>query len=132
MRYEHNTDDDSLNMERNAGQVGEVLAVSVSLLSQKDDVELFSGHGITGLDLAIRSGLPLATLYDITERSLSTRIFGTSFDSAFGEPVPTLGQRDHAFIDLAGIAHVKENLFNANLFWMPLENLTFWGFPIYA
>ena len=34
-----------------------------------------------------------------------------------------LVSRDHAFIDLAGTAQVKENFFNANLFWMPLENL---------
>jgi hypothetical protein len=37
--------------------------------------------------------------------------------------VPTLNQRDHAFIDLAGMAQIKENLVNANLFWMPFENL---------
>ena len=34
-----------------------------------------------------------------------------------------LANRDHAFIDLAGTAQIKENVFNANLFWMPLENL---------
>ena len=34
-----------------------------------------------------------------------------------------LVSRDHAFIDLAGTAQIKENLFNANLFWMPFENL---------
>jgi hypothetical protein len=38
--------------------------------------------------------------------------------------VPTLNSRDHAFIDLAGMAQIKENLFNANLFWMPFENLS--------
>src|SRR5206468_1981649 len=52
-----------------------------------------------------------------------SRIFGTHWDPAFGEPVPTLGQRDHSFIDLAGTARIKENVFNANLFWMPFEGL---------
>ena len=38
--------------------------------------------------------------------------------------MPTLGQRDHAFIDLSGSAQVDEHVFNANLFWMPLPHLT--------
>ena len=37
--------------------------------------------------------------------------------------MPTLGSRDHAFIDLAGTARIRENVFNANLFWMPFDNL---------
>ena len=92
---------------------------------QKDDVDLFSGHGITETRFSDSLWFTAGYSYTTLQNDLSgTRIFGTSFDSAFGEPVPTLGQRDHAFIDLAGIAQVKENLFNANLFWMPLESLT--------
>jgi len=129
MRYAHNTDDDSLNMERNAGQVGVVPSGERFVTQrQKDDVELFSGHGITETRFSDSLWFTAGYSYTTLQNDLSgTRIFGTSFDSAFGEPVPTLGQRDHAFIDLAGIAQVKENLFNANLFWMPLENLNVLG-----
>jgi phosphate-selective porin len=125
MRYEHNKDDDSLNMERNAGQVGVVPAGQRFVTQlQKDDVDLFSGHGITVTrfsdSLWFTAGYSYTTL---TNDISGTRIFGKQFDAAFGEPVPTLGPFDDAFIDLAGTAQVKENLFNANLFWMPLENL---------
>jgi hypothetical protein len=125
MRYEHNEDDDSLNMERNAGQVGVVPGGQRFVTQhQKDDVDLFSGHAITETRFSDSLWFTAGYSYTTLQNDLSgTRIFGTSFDSAFGEPVPTLGQRDHAFIDLAGIAQVKENLFNANLFWIPLENL---------
>ena len=125
MRYEHNENDDSLNMERNAGQVGVVPGGQRFVTQkQKDDVDLFSGHGITETRFSDSLWFTAGYSYTTLTNDLSgSRIFGTSFDSAFGEPVPTLGSRDHAFIDLAGIAQVKENLFNANLFWMPLENL---------
>jgi hypothetical protein len=126
MRYEHNENDDSLNMERNAGQGGVVPGGQRFVTQhQKDDVDLFSGHGITETRFSDSLWFTAGYSYTTLQNDLSgTRIFGTSFDSAFGEPVPTLGQRDHAFIDLAGTAQVKENLFNANLFWMPLESLT--------
>jgi hypothetical protein len=126
MRYEHNDNDDSLNMERNAGQVGVVPGGQRFVTQhQKDDVDLFSGHGITVTRFSDSLWFTAGYSYTTLQNDLSgTRIFGTHFDSAFGEPVPTLGQRDHAFIDLAGTAQVKENLFNANLYWVPLENLT--------
>src|ERR1041385_2285433 len=128
MRYEHNTDDYSLNMERGAGQLppaipppGQQRKVTQQ---QNDDVDLFSGHGIT--ETRITDNLWFTAGYSyttITNDFSGSRIFGTHWDEAFGEPVPTLGSRDHAFIDLAGTAQIKENLFNANLFWMPFENL---------
>ena len=126
MRYEHNENDDSLNMERNAGSVGVVPGGQRFVTQhQKDDVDLFSGHGITETRFSDSLWFTAGYSYTTLQNDLSgTRIFGTSFDSAFGKPVPTLGQRDHAFIDLAGTAQVKENLFNANLFWMPLDSLT--------
>jgi hypothetical protein len=129
MRYEHNENDDSLNMERSAGSIGVVPGGQRFVTQrQKDDVDLFSGHGIT--ETRITDSLWFTTGYSYTTlaNDLSgTRIFGTHFDAAFGEPVPTLGQRDHAFLDLAGTAQVKEHVFNANLFWMPLESLAILG-----
>jgi hypothetical protein len=125
MRYEHNQNDDSLNMERNAGQIGVVPGGQRFVTQhQKDDVDLFSGHGITETRLTDTLWFTNGYSYTTLTNDLSgTRIFGTHFDSAFGEPVPTLGQRDHAFLDLAGTAQVNEHVVNSNLFWMPLENL---------
>jgi hypothetical protein len=125
MRYEHNENDDSLNMERNAGQVGVVPGGQRKVTqTQNDDVDLFSGHAITETRFSDSLWFTAGYSYTTLQNDLSgTRIFGTHWDSAFGEPVPTLGSRDHAFIDLAGTAQDKENLVNANLFWMPQENL---------
>ncbi len=96
-------------------------------------MDLFSGHGIT--ETRITDSLWFTTGYSYTtlQNDLSgTRIFGPIFDSAFGEPLPTLGSRDHAFIDLAGTAQDKEHVANANLFWMPLRKPRgFSRFPIY-
>jgi hypothetical protein len=128
MRYEHNTNDYSLNVERGAGQLppavpppGQQRKVTQT---QNDDVDLFSGHGITVTRFSDSLWFSAGYSYTTLQNDLSgSRITGLHWDEAFGEPVPTLNQRDHAFIDLAGTAQIKENLFNANLFWMPLENL---------
>jgi hypothetical protein len=129
MRYEHNTNDYSLNLERGAGQLppavpppGQQRKVTQK---QDDDVDFWSGHGITETRITDNFWFTAGYSYTTITNDLSgTRIFGTHWDEAFGEPVPTLGSRDHAFIDLAGMAQIKENLFNANLFWMPFENLS--------
>jgi hypothetical protein len=128
MRYEHNDNDYSLNVERGAGQLPPVVPPPgqqrKATQTQHDDVDLFSGHGITETRITDNLWFTAGYSYTTLTNDLSgSRIFGTHWDSAFGEPVPTLGSRDHAFIDLAGTAQIKENLFNANLFWMPFENL---------
>jgi hypothetical protein len=128
MRYEHNTNDYSLNFERGAGQLPPVVPPPGQqrkvTQTQNDDVDLFSGHGITVTRLTDSLWFTAGYSYTTLQNDLSgSRITGLHWDEAFGEPVPTLGQRDHAFIDLAGMAQIKENLFNANLFWMPLESL---------
>ena len=128
MRYEHNTNDYSLNMERGAGQLppavpppGQQRKVTQQ---QNDDVDLFSGHGITETRITDNLWFTAGYSYTTITNDLSgSRIFGTHWDEAFGEPVPTLGNRDHSFIDLAGTAQIKEHVFNANWFWMPVENL---------
>ena len=125
MRYEHTEDNDSLNMERSAGSVGVVPGGQRKVTqTQNDDVDLFSGHGITETRITDNLWFTAGYSYTTLTNDLSgTRIFGTHWDQAFGEPVPTLGSRDTAFIDLAGTAQIKENLFNANVFWMPFDNL---------
>src|SRR6266700_1708824 len=125
MRYEHNENDYSLNMERSAGAIGVVPGGQRFVTQhQKDDVDLFSGHGITETRITDSLWFTAGYSYTTLENDLSgSRIFGTHFDSAFGEPVPTLGQRDHAFVDLAGMAEIKYHVFDANVFWMPMKDL---------
>jgi hypothetical protein len=128
MRYEHNTNDYSLNMERGAGQLppavpppGRQRKVTQQ---QNDDLDLFSGHGITQTRVTDNLWFTAGYSYTTITNDLSaSRIFGTHWDEAFGEPVPTLGSGDRAFINLAGTARIKEHLFNANLFWMPFESV---------
>ena len=128
MRYEHNTNDYSLNFERGAGQLPPVVPPPGQqrkvTQTQNDDVELFSGHGITETRITDNFWFTAGYSYTSLQNDLSgSRITGLHWDEAFGEPVPTLGQRDHAFIDLAGMAQTREHLVNANLFWMPFETL---------
>jgi hypothetical protein len=128
MRYEHNTNDYSLNTERDAGELPPVVPPPGQqrkvTQKQDDDVDLFSGHGITETRITDNLWFTAGYSYTTITNDLSgSRIFGTHWDEAFGEPVPTLANLDHSFIDLAGTARVRENLFNANVFWMPFENL---------
>src|SRR3954471_3670957 len=128
MRYERNTNDYSLNMERGAGQLPPVVSPPGQqrkvTQQQNDDLDLFSGHGITQTRVTDNLWFTAGYSYTTITNDLSaSRIFGTHWDEAFGEPVPTLGSGDRAFIDLAGTARIKEHLFNANLFWMPFESV---------
>ena len=128
MRYEHNEDNDSLNLERGAGQLPPLVSPPGSqrfiTQHQNDNVDLFSGHAIT--ETRFNEWLWFTTGYSYTtfQNDLSgSRLYGTDFDAAFGEPVPTLGRSDHSFIALAGNAEVREHVFNANLFYMPIKDL---------
>jgi hypothetical protein len=128
MRYEHNTNDYSLNMERGAGQLPPVVPPPGQqrkvTQTQNDDVDLWSGHGITETRITDNLWFTAGYSYTSLVNDVSgSRIVGTHWNEAFGQPVPTLNQRDHAFLNLAGMAWTREHLFNANLFWMPFDNL---------
>jgi hypothetical protein len=128
MRYEHNENDYSLNMERGAGQLPPLVdppgQQRFITQKQKDDVDLFSGHGITETRLTDSLWFTTGYSYTTLQNDLTgSRIHGTDWNASISDPVPTLGQRDHSFINLAGTATLKEHVFNANLFWMPRESL---------
>lgn len=129
MRYEHIDDHDALNMERSAGQLPPAVpppgAQRFVTQHMNDDIDMFSGHAIT--ETRITDSLWFTTGYSYTTLENDTsgsRNFGTHFDAAFGEPIPTLTQRDHAYMDLSGMAQVQYHVFNGNLFWMPLKDLS--------
>jgi hypothetical protein len=129
MRYEHSTVDDSLNMELGAGQLPPVVPPpgAQRFFTQRDvnNLDLFSGHAIT--ETRISDWLWFTAGYSYTTLGSDiggSRIIGTHFDADFGEPIPTLGPFDEAFVNLAGTSQVAEHIFNANVLWMPLKDLT--------
>jgi hypothetical protein len=129
MRYEHSTIDDSLNMERGAGQLPPIVPPpgAQRFITQRDvnNLDLFSGHAIT--ETRVSDWLWFTAGYSYTTLGSDiggSRIIGTHFDADFGEPVPTLRRFDEGFINLAGTSQVNEHVFNANVLWMPLKDLT--------
>jgi hypothetical protein len=129
MRYEHSTLDDSLNLERGAGQLPPVVPPpgAQRFITQRDvnNLDLFSGHAIT--ETRIKDWLWFTAGYSYTTLGSDiggSRVIGTHFDADFGEPVPTLRPFDHGFVNLAGTSQVAEHIFNANVLWMPLKDLT--------
>ncbi len=132
MRYEHDKNNYSLNMLRGAGQLPPVVAPPGQqrffTQHQNDDVDLYSGHAIGVMRFDDSLWFTAGYSYTTLQNDLSgSRLPGTTFDAAFGEPVPTLNSRDHSFINLAGIAEVDQHVFNANLFWMPVKDLDILG-----
>jgi hypothetical protein len=132
MRYEHNENEDSLNMIRGAGQLPPLVpppgGQRFNTQHQNDNVDLFSGHVIAEHRFSDSLWFTAGYSYTTMDNDLSgTRIFGNEFDAPFGEVIPTLGRFDHAFLDLAGTAQVDEHLFNANLFWMPAKEVNILG-----
>ena len=126
MRYEHSEDDNSLNTWRGAGDLSTLPgAQRFTTQHQRDDVDLFSGHAITETRFSDSLWFTAGYSYTTAQNDLSgTRIFGNEFDVPFGEVIPTLGQTDHAYLDLAGTARVDEHVVNANLFWLPVKEFT--------
>lgn len=132
MRYEHDDNDYSLNMIRGAGQLPPLVAPPGQLRfftqHQRDDVDLFSGHAIAETRFSDSFWLTTAYSYTTMTNDLTgSRLPGTTFDAAFGEPVPTLNRFDHSFINLAGTAQVDEHIINANLYWAPAKDITVVG-----
>jgi hypothetical protein len=129
MRYEHSDNDDSLNMERGAGELPPVVAPpgSERFVTQRenDRSDLFSGHTITETRFSDSLWFTAGYAYTTLESDLAgTRIIGSHFDAGFQEPILTLQPFDEGFLNLAGTTQMAQNLFTANVFWLPLKNLS--------
>lgn len=125
-RYEHSKDDNSLNTWRGAGDLSMLPGAQRFVTQhQRDDVDLFSGHAITETRFSDSLWFTAGYSYTTGQNDLSgTRIFGNGFDAPFGEPLPSLDFFDHAYLDLAGTAQTDEHVVNANLFWLPVKEVT--------
>ena len=129
MRYEHDNNDNSLNLWRGAGGVPPAVPPpgTQRFITEKstDDVDLFSGHGSTVTRFSDSFWLTTAYSYtSLTDDIGGSRIYGTTYNAAYNNPVPTLGPRDHGFLNLAGTTQVKQWVINFNTMWVPLKDLS--------
>jgi len=139
MRYEHNDNDDKLQLERGAGQFATIsgtpptitgpngTAAAQRFITQREDdsLDMYSGHIFT--ETRFTDSLWFTTGYSYTTLGADltgTRIIGPDYNSTIDDPILTLQSNDHGFLDLAGTSETFEHVFNANLFWIPLQDLS--------
>ena len=129
MRFEYNNNDDRQQLWRGAGQLPPVVAApgAQRFITEHDGnkVDLFSGHATT--ETRFSDSLWFTTAYSYTTLGsdlAGTRIYGTRYNAAFGNPILTLQPEDEGFLNLAGGSQVDQNVINLNLMWVPLKNLT--------
>ena len=129
MRYEHDNNDDSQNLWRGGGGVPPAVPPpgTQRFITEKstDDVDLFSGHATTVTRFSDSFWLTTAYSYtSLIDDIGGSRIYGTTYNAAYNNPVPTLGSRDHGYLNLAGTTQVKQWVINLNTMWVPLKDLT--------
>ena len=129
MRYEHDSNDNSLNLWRGAGQLPPLVPAPGAnrFITQKDkiDTDIFSGHVMTETRLSGKFWLTTAYSYTTSGSDLAgTRIIGTGFDAMFGDHILTLQSNDHQVLDLSGTSQTQEHVGNINMLWMPMKNLS--------
>jgi hypothetical protein len=121
MRYEHNNNDDRLQLERGAGGL-----TTQRYITQRDqsDLDLFNGHVITETRFSDTFWFTAGYSYTTLGSDLAgSRIYGPDYNSMYG-PFPNIQFRDEGFLNLAGTSEVDEHVVNGNLFWMPMKDVT--------
>ncbi len=122
MRYEHNNNDDRLQLQRS---VGNPAAQRYITQHDQNDLDLFNGHVITETRFSDTFWFTAGYSYTTLGSDISgTRIIGTDYNSMFVSPLSISQNHDEGFLDLAGTSEVSDHLFNANLYWMPIKDLT--------
>jgi hypothetical protein len=129
MRYEHDDNDDKLQLERGAGQlpprVNPPGAQRFITQSEGTEGDMFSGHIFT--ETHIKDWLWFTTGYSYTTFSsdlTGSRIVGPFYNAGIDDPIITLQSNDHSFINLAGTATNNEHVFNANVLFIPAKDFT--------
>jgi hypothetical protein len=129
MRYEHDNNDDRLQLERGAGQLPPVVpppgAQRFITQHETNEADLFSGHATTETRFSDSLWLTTAYSYTTMGSDLSgSRIYGTHYNASFSDPISTLGPFDEGFLNLAGSSQIEQQVANVNLMWVPMKNLT--------
>ena len=121
MRYEHDNNNDALNLQRNPDEANQRFITQ----KQSDNLDLFSGHATT--ETRFSDSLWLTTAYSYTTLSSDlsgSRIYGPFYYSSYSDPISTLGIRDEGYLNLSGTSNSQQWVFNLNLMWLPLKELT--------
>jgi hypothetical protein len=129
MRYEHSEVDDSLQLERGAGQLPPFVAAPGAqrffTQNDKNNLDSFNGHVTAETRFSDSLWVTSAYSYSTLNSDISgTRIIGTGYDSMFGDPILTLQSNDHGVLNLSGASQVDEHVINLNLMWLPAKQLT--------
>jgi hypothetical protein len=136
MRYEHDENDNSLNLWRGAGQFAILSGVAPNVnitgpggtaaaerfITQKERTEsdLFSGHGT--IETHINDQFWITAAYSYTSLSsdlTGSRIIGADYDSTYTDPILTLQSNDHGQLDLSGTSQASDHVVNLNFMWRP-------------
>ncbi len=104
MRYEHDNNNDALNLQRNPDEA------SQRFITQKEsnNFDLFSGHATT--ETRFSDSLWLTTAYSYTTLSSDlsgSRIYGPFYYSSYSDPIENLGPRDEGYLNLAGVSNAQ-------------------------
>ncbi|MEO8043887.1 MAG: hypothetical protein ABI674_03190, partial [Spartobacteria bacterium] len=121
MRYEHDSNNDRLQLVRGVG------AANQRFITQKEDnqVDLFSGHATT--ETHFSDALWLTTAYSYTTLGsdlTGSRIYGPTYNSSYSDPIAVLSPFDHGYLNLVGTSDLRQHVVNLNLLWLPTKDFT--------
>lgn len=129
MRYEHDDNNDNLQLVRGAGQVPPAVPPpgSQRFTTQKEsnNLDLFSGHATT--ETRFSDALWLTTAYSYTTFGsdlTGSRIYGPTYNSSYTDPIAILSPFDQGYLNLAGTSDAQQWVINVNLMWLPAKDLT--------
>ena len=121
MRYEHDSNNDRLQLVRGVGATNQRFITG----QESNKLDLFSGHATTETRFADTLWLTTAYSYTTLGSDITgSRIYGPTYNSAYSDPIATLSAFDHGYLNLAGTSDVSQWVINANLMWLPVKDLT--------
>lgn len=121
MRYEHDSNNDRLQLVRGVGAINERFITQ----QETNQLDLFSGHATT--ETHFSDALWLTTAYSYTTFGsdlTGSRIYGPSYNSSYSDPISTLGGFDHGYLNLVGASDARQHVVNLNLLWLPTKDFT--------
>jgi len=129
MRYEHDDNDDKLQLERGAGQLPPRVAApgAQRFITQSESTndDMFSGHIFS--ETHIKDWLWFTSGYSYTALNADltgSRVVGPFYNTGINEPILTLQSNDHSFINLTGASQSNEHIFNANVLFIAAKDVT--------
>ncbi|MCX6966672.1 MAG: hypothetical protein NTZ46_02650, partial [Verrucomicrobia bacterium] len=123
VRFEHQSNDDSLNVSMNPQE-----PTKERKLTQVDTLsgDMFTAHGDTETRFSDKLWFTTGYAYTTFNTNIGgSRAFGLDYDADAASPIiPTSQYRDHGFFDLVGGSQLDQNVACMNLMWMPTPHLS--------